>query len=67
MQAEEFKSEIDKAYANTAKNCAITTLCYVFTLALSAHQFWINSKASRSSPSAPPSPSNNYRSFQNET
>jgi len=67
MGAAEFKEELDKAYANTAKNCLITTLCYVFTLALSAHQFWINSKAGRSSSSAPPSPSNNYRNFQNET
>jgi len=67
MSPDELSDELDKAYANTAKNCLITTLCYVFTLALSAHQFWINSKASGSSHSAPPSPSNNYRSFQNET
>ena len=58
---------MDKSYGDVAKNCLISTACYVFTLALSAHQFWINSKGARSSSTAPPSPSNNYRSFQNET
>merc|ERR1712180_102951 len=58
MSPDEFSTELEKAYANTARNCLITTLCYVFTLALSAHQFWINSKAARSSSNAPPSPSN---------
>jgi len=67
MTPDQFSQELDQSYANTARNCLITTLCYVFTLALSAHQFWINSKASRSHPDAPPSPSNNYRNFQNET
>merc|ERR1712226_958449 len=65
MNAQELINEIDGAYGNAARNCLITTACYAFTLILSAHQFWVNSKGSR--PSAPPSPSNNYRNFQNET
>jgi len=67
MTGQQLFEEMDKSYGDVAKNCLISTACYVFTLALSAHQFWINSKGARASSTAPPSPSNNYRSFQNET
>merc|ERR1719474_2636905 len=38
MSPDELSDELDKAYANTAKNCLITTLCYVFTLAKSCDE-----------------------------
>jgi len=68
MNGDQLYQEIDKAYGDAARNCLITTACYGFTLLLSAHQFWVNSKAGGGGASSgPPSPANRYRTFNNET
>ena len=52
-----FVKDMEDGYDNLARNCLITTACYVLTFFISAHQFWVNSK---------PSPTS-YANFDNES
>ncbi|XP_046387990.1 ribonuclease kappa-B [Ischnura elegans] len=43
---EEFYSVAERGYTQTAYNCWIAALFYIFTLVISGHQFYVNSRAS---------------------
>lgn len=43
---DEFYSEADKAYTQTAYNCWIAACLYIFTLLISGQQFYQNSRNS---------------------
>ncbi|XP_054278334.1 ribonuclease kappa-B [Macrosteles quadrilineatus] len=45
---EEFYTEADKGYSLNAYNCWIAACLYVFTLIISGHQFYVNSRSSLS-------------------
>jgi len=57
---ETYKQVIDEGYGNLALSCLVTTLCYVLTLVVSAHQVWVNNRSTAGSTR------NNYANFQNE-
>nr|ABD98738.1 putative ribonuclease [Graphocephala atropunctata] len=43
---DEFYSEADKGYSLNAMNCWIAACLYLFTLIVSGHQFYVNSRSS---------------------
>ncbi|KAG7201593.1 hypothetical protein KM043_004337 [Ampulex compressa] len=45
---EDFYSEANRGYTQNAYNCWIAACIYVFTLLLSGHQFYVNSRSSLS-------------------
>ncbi|KAG8223486.1 hypothetical protein J437_LFUL004954 [Ladona fulva] len=42
----DFYSAAERGYLQTAYNCWIAALFYIFTLVISGHQFYVNSRAS---------------------
>jgi len=58
--ADSYRKAIDDSYGNVALSCLVTTICYVLTAIVSAHQVWVNNKSSTST-------RNNYANFHNES
>ncbi|CAH0773763.1 unnamed protein product [Bemisia tabaci] len=44
--AGEFYAEVDKGFTLNAQNCWIAACLYLFTLAFSGYQFYVNSRSS---------------------
>lgn len=45
---EDFYSKMTAGYQQNAYNCWIAALLYLITMAVSAHQFWLNNRSSLS-------------------
>ncbi|XP_030760220.1 ribonuclease kappa [Sitophilus oryzae] len=45
---DDFYSQMTRGYQQNAYNCWIAALLYLITMAISAHQFWLNNRSSLS-------------------